>query len=381
LLQSFASDLSNIASSPAKTVATLFHVEGRLTRFVRKRRSMHQDLAQATGIREYRFIKGNKKPTIVASVCCDEKGTGGWKYNGGIKELNLLVRLLRAKGYEAYMMTYDGGYDSWLIEHQPHISLSEFRELIRSRADTRCVTSWALASAFINELSGLYFWDMELKYTEHNHFSTLAHLYRHKIQNVTAISRTIQAWHMAHFGKHCSVLPALLDNNIWRPDERGPTPFRVGYMHEGDHTEEYLDKIKQVTRAGGLDLDFHRIQGAEVEVLASMQTCEVFLSMNTGKDLLWGEGCPITVLEALSTGCVVIAFDIIGNRELIHSNFNGLIVNRYQPHEMATTLFGLYRHPMEMETLRQNALSMVARCHSLESRWPAVRDFLELPND
>jgi hypothetical protein len=39
-----------------------------------------------------------------------------------IKELNYLVKLLRNHDYEAYIVTYDGGYEPWLIEHQPHIS-------------------------------------------------------------------------------------------------------------------------------------------------------------------------------------------------------------------------------------------------------------------
>jgi glycosyltransferase involved in cell wall biosynthesis len=151
-------------------------------------------------------------------------------------------------------------------------------------------------------------------------------------------------------------------------------------MDEGNHTEGYLQSIEEAAKASGLELEFNLIQGPEAEVLAGMQSCEVFLSMNTGKDPLWGEGCPRTAIEALSTGCVAIAFDIIGNREIIQNNFNGILVPRYRPDLMANALISLYREPAEIDRLRDNAESIIRACHTLESRWPAVRDFLELPN-
>jgi glycosyltransferase involved in cell wall biosynthesis len=112
-----------------------------------------------------------------------------------------------------------------------------------------------------------------------------------------------------------------------------------------------------------------------------MQSCDVFLAMNVGKDPLWGEGCPRTTIEALSTGCVVLAFDIIGNREIIQNNFNGILIPRYRPDLMADSLIDLYKATGEINRLRRNAQSIINHCHTLESRWPAVRDFLDLPNN
>jgi glycosyltransferase involved in cell wall biosynthesis len=72
-----------------------------------------------------------------------------------------------------------------------------------------------------------------------------------------------------------------------------------------------------------------------------MRSCEVFLTMNIGKNLLWGEGGPLTPLEALATGCVPIAFDILGPREFIQSGFNGIVVPPCRPDRMGNALVSL----------------------------------------
>jgi glycosyltransferase involved in cell wall biosynthesis len=126
-------------------------------------------------------------------------------------------------------------------------------------------------------------------------------------------------------------------------------------------------------------LEFLRIKGSEAEVLSGMLSCRVFLSLNLGKDPLWGEGCPRTIIEALSTGCVVIAFDTVGNLEMIHSHFNGILVPRYRPDKMGEALIGVYLNQGEIERLSTNALSLIRACHTLDARWPAVKEFLELP--
>jgi glycosyltransferase involved in cell wall biosynthesis len=319
------------------------------------------------------------KPIIFASYCAGKDLQGNLKFCGGTKELNLLVKLARLKGYEAYMVTYDGSYEPWLLDHQPHISLSEFQQIIRTKtADVRCVTSWATATAFIQASPNLYFWDMELAATEHEHFSVLARLYRHKIRSTASISRTIQAWHMAHFQRHCVLLPNFLDESSWSPQPERRQAFKVGYMNEGKHTESYIELIRNTAFQSGLDLEFTLISGVESEVLNAMRSCDVYLAMNIGKDPLWGEGCPRTLLESLSTGCVVIAFDVIGNRETLQHNYNSMLVPRYRPDLMAAALVEVCRQPEERERLRQNALSLIDSCHRLEARWRSVQEFLSL---
>ena len=67
------------------------------------------------------------------------------------------------------MVTSDGEYEPWLVEHAPHISLKEYKERLRSGRPVRCVTSYAIAKAFIDPAPKLYFWDMELALTDRHH--------------------------------------------------------------------------------------------------------------------------------------------------------------------------------------------------------------------
>lgn len=319
-----------------------------------------------------------ERPVIFASACVDQKDKGDWRYCGGIKELNILVKLLRIQGYEAYMVTYDGTYEPWLIDHQPHISMKDLRNKFTYLKNVRCVTSWAIAKSFIDECKDVYFWDMDLCCTDNDHFSILASLYRNKIKNSASISRTIQAWHMANFGKKCTVIPNLLDDSVWYPIDSMRKHRRIGYMDEGPHTGEYILMIKYLLEAKGNELEFHLIRGSEEEVLAGMRSCEIFLSMNIGKDQLWGEGCPRTTIEALSVGCAVIAFDLIGNRETLIDGFNGIIVERSRPDLMAQSLANLYQSAEKLGRMRQNGLSLIADSHTLNSRWFVIKEFLDL---
>jgi glycosyltransferase involved in cell wall biosynthesis len=318
------------------------------------------------------------KPVIFASYCIDQNFKGDLKFCGGTKELNLLIKLLRQKDFEAYMVTYDGSYEPWLNEHQPHLSISDFQAKLRSNDNVRCITSLACASAFIRSCPQIYFWDMELAFTDHQDFRALANLYKTKLNSVATISRTIQAWHMAHFQRSCVLLPNLVDQLQWFPQPEHRHLNRVGYMNEGEHTEKYISSIQKIINKRGLELEFYLIQGPEADILAGLRSCEVFLTMNIGKDLLWGEGGPLPPLEAMATGCVPIAFDIIGPREFIHNGFNGVIVPRYRPDLMAEALIGLYTRSGERERLRTNSLAMMQSCHTFEARWPAVQEFLHL---
>ena len=327
---------------------------------------------------ETSFIHVEDKPVIFVSYCASADYQGDLKFCGGTKELNYLVKLLRERGYEAYIVTYAGTYEPWLLDHQPHISLPQFKEIISKKSNVRCVTSLAIATAFINASPSLFFWDMELALTENHHFSLLSKLYRSKIKTTAAISRTIQAWHMANFQRSCVLIPNLLDTSLWSSKPFNRKKYRIGYMNEGLHTQEYIRVISDFTKSNGLDIEYHQISGVESEILIEMNRCEVFLSMNIGKDALWGEGCPRTVIESLAAGCVVIAFDIIGVRETIQHNFNGILVSRYRPDLMAKELVRLYNCNNEVERLRKNSQSLIESCHTFDARWSAVQEFLIL---
>ncbi len=58
-------------------------------------------------------------------------------------------------------------------------------------------------------------------------------------------------------------------------------------MNEGDHSEQYVDFLRQYCAREGVALTFERIAGPEADYVAALQASDFYLSMNLGKDLLW----------------------------------------------------------------------------------------------
>jgi len=320
----------------------------------------------------------NHRPIIFASACESERHGGGQKYNGGLKELNLLVRLLRDNHYEAFLVTYDGNYEKWLVDHQPCISLAEYKKIVDSDKNIRSVTSWAKAKSFISISKHIYFWDMELAYSENSHFKNFLNLYNKKIINIAGISRTIQAWHMANFGKPSYVIPSMVDERYWIPNPAARISNRIGYMHEGTQTEKLIDLFNKKLLSQKVDVEFYNIKGTENEVIQKMQTCNIFLSINQGKDNLWGEGCPIPLIESQYTGAVTVGYDLIGNREIVINGFNGILVPRSRHDLIFINLLNLLNNPPLIDEIRNNANLLLNKIHKLSHRWTVVKEFLNL---
>ena len=183
---------------------------------------------------------------------------------------------------------------------------------------------------------------------------------------------------MAVFGKQAHLLRQLVDENHWRPREEKRIRNRVGFFDEGDHTDPYIAAIRDATRSAGLDLEFFQLRGVEREIIAQMQTCGVFMALNIGKSP-WGEGGPMTPQEAMACGTVPVCFDLKGAWELIQQNYNGVILADFTPGAMAKGLVDIYGIPGRLETMSRRCLEITASSHTMEARWPEVRQFLHLP--
>jgi Glycosyl transferases group 1 len=322
------------------------------------------------------------RPSIFVSYATNESLKGSHKYCGGEKLLNNLVLLLRRHGYDAHMVSMDGAHSNWLVEHAPFLSLQEFARRAAEAGSVRCVTSWVLSHAFLRHCPVFYFWDQELATTTRSQFPALARLMRDRRVLATAgLNRSIQAWHMAVFERRASLLRTLVDETHWKPDEARRRLHRVGYMDEGTLTAAFMDTIKRITQAKGLTLEFFRLEGVEAEIIRGMQTCSVFLALNVGKSPLWGEGGPMTPHEAMACGTVPVCFDMNGPWELIQQGYNGIVLPKIQPELMANELLRIYSEPGRLEFLRNNARAVFRTSHSMESRWPSVCEFLQLPEE
>jgi len=319
-------------------------------------------------------------PLIFASYATDAELTGSHRYCGGEKLLNNLILLLRRHGYEAFMVSYDGKNSQWLAEHAPFLSVEQFRERLQNSPDTRCVTSWIKARAFLDRCGRFYFWDQELGASARSHFPVLARMMgEERIVHTAGVNRTVQAWHRAVFEQEAAILRQLVDEKYWKPDDSRRQRLRVGYFDEGEHGAEYISRIRERTSAAGLALDFHCLQGAEPEIISQMQTCAVFLALNIGKSPLWGEGGPMTPQEAMACGTVPVCFDLNGPWEFIQQGYNGIITTEIKPELMADALIEIYQSPGRLEEMSRRCLEITRASHTMEARWPDVRKFLNLP--
>ena len=322
-----------------------------------------------------------EKPVIFVSYATDESLKGSHKYCGGEKLLNNLVLLLRRKGYEAFMVSLDGKHADWLAEHAPFLSLEEFTKRKKAAGDIRCVTSWVQAEAFLGHCPKFYFWDQELGASARSHFPELARLMADaRIVQTAGVTRVVQTWHSTVFDRETHILRQLVDEHHWLPNPSRRIRNRVGYFDEGSHGAEYIQIIRESTSRAGLELEFHELKGSETEIIDQMQTCGVFLALNIGKSP-WGEGGPMTPQEAMACGTVPVCFDLKGAWELIQQNFNGVITEEIRPELMAKALLEIHGTPGRLEEMSRRCVEITASSHTMESRWPAVVRFLDLPED
>lgn len=318
------------------------------------------------------------RPEFFLSFCRDAAEPGTSRFNGGEKALNNLTHLLRRKGYEAFMVTWDGGRSDWLANPAPTISLADFRERVKGNQAARFVTSWIDASAFLESAPRFYYWDMESAYSDRWQFPELATAVRRgRIERFAAFSRTIQACLMARFERSVELVPSLVDDELWKPDESRRVAGRVGYFDEGSHTEGVLSELRVVCPQA----DFYRLSGSEVDVLSAMQSCEYLVVLNAGKDALWGEGGPYTPHEALACGAIPLATDLLGVRESILDGFNGVVVERERWNVLAKRLASLLADKELSARMRRNGREHFKATLGPEARWPGVAAFLGLKND
>lgn len=322
--------------------------------------------------------------TTVLLSCVENSTYRGWgKYNGGIKLFSVWTKLLRQRGIDAYMVTYDGTFDPWLMEHPPIISMDVARAWKDSGRDLKFMTGWIVADDFIALAGdeGFYFFDAEMAYTAEDarhHRYLRDYLAAGRVRAVGTHSRTIQAWYMAVFGITPHFIREWSDPDYWTPTDNGRVPNRIGYMDEGPHTKHMIARLQTDLIKRGLEVEFVQIQGDEQTVRDQMRTCDVFLGMNAGKSTLWGEGCPRSPQEAQHVGAIPVAFDVHGNHEYIINGMTGWIVPRGDIEAMCGAIMGVLESDQYKEDLRSKAIEYAHTVMTPATAWRGVKEFLDL---
>lgn len=79
------------------------------------------------------------------------------------------------------------------------------------------------------------------------------------------------------------------------------------------------------------------------------------------------EGCPTCILEAMSYGVPVVAYQIDGISELIHSGKNGMLVRPFDTTEMSSSILQLLQNPLLLESLSRISKQSLSTRYSLRT--------------
>lgn len=322
----------------------------------------------------------SEKPIILISSSRSAQEVGDAASNGGMHLYHLWGKLLRQHGYESFLVTYDGSRVDWLIDPIPYISLDDMRQMQQSGRECRYLTGWLWASAFIDSVPNFYFYDCELAFTSDysKQRGILDRLIQQqKITKIGTNSRLHVGWYKAAYNLLPQFIGEWSDTSLWKPCPEKRVKGRIGYFWEGDHTNSDMAVLTEACTASGVEAEFIRVHGSEAEVLATLQTCDLFVGLNLGK---WDgiEGCPRTGNEAQHAGAVVVAYNVWGNTEYLMDGFNGYIVRNGDTVQMADRVVELLMRPIHKETMRTHSIDYAMGYFNAEMRWEAVARFLDL---
>jgi len=303
------------------------------------------------------------------------------RYNGGTKIYNTWVKLLRSNGVDAVIATQDGRYEPWLVHHQPVISYAELNRCRAEGRDLRIVTTWLDTPGFQELVADgrFYYFDAELKWTLEFRPRLDAYFNKQRIAAVGTHSRYIQAWYMANYGIKPVLINEWSDESVFYEDAGARIPGRIGCMPDSsDRDREAFDFLAEKVSRYGRGAELVEIKGDEQQVAGVLRTVDIFVGLNAGKHPFWGEGCPRTQQEALHCGCVLVAYDCLGNREYLYDGWTGIIVPAGDPESLWEAVQRLLEQPRQKERLRANGKAIAAGLFSERNKFPLLCSFLGL---
>jgi len=300
----------------------------------------------------------------------------GWGIGGGMKLMANWCKILNNHGHEAVIATLDGSHDAWLKEPPTFVSLDLCHHWITNGREVQWVIPWLVAAAALEVAEKFYYFEAEIAYTtDQNTIRIKQH--RDRILGWATNSRYQQARYMAHFGIKPVLIVGTSDHDYWFP-VCNRINNRIGFMIEGPNTLEEIRLIRAYMQRQGVCAQFIQIQGVERDIIHAMQQCDIFLGMNPSKHPLWGEGCPRSQHEAMHCGCVVIAYDVLGNREYLMEGYTGFLVPPGQPETMAKRLVQILKSPDTKERIRSRGIQFTQETGGIHRQWLQLKQWLNL---
>jgi len=303
------------------------------------------------------------------------------RFNGGAKIYNLWAKLLRKNRVDAYIATQDGSYDKWLVNHEPVISYRDVEDFRRKGDQVRVCSGW-LNTPGLERLVGegqFYYFDAELNWTLQFRDKLDRYLNSGAIARIGTHSRYIQSWYMANYQIKPILINEWSDESVFYEDARERIPGRIGCMPDASPEDrKAFDFLAGKVEEFGRGAELIEVNGDERQVADSLRTVDIFVGLNPGKHPFWGEGCPRTQQEALHCGCVLVAFDCLGNREYLYDNWTGLMSPSGDTEGLWQAVKSLLENTHAKERLRAGGKNIAEGLFSERDKYKLVSSFLGL---
>lgn len=145
---------------------------------------------------------------------------------------------------------------------------------------------------------------------------------------------------------------------------------RVAYGKSLPNNQTYKDLMLRK-----LDLDLNRIHFTGLlpysEYLQVLQSSTVHVYLTRPFVLSW------SMLEALATGCLVVASNTEPVTELIEDEVNGLLVDFFSPQEISDRVYEVLNHPTRMASIRLKARETILQRYNLANLLPKHLHWIE----
>ena len=142
-------------------------------------------------------------------------------------------------------------------------------------------------------------------------------------------------------------------------------PIRLLIAGQGGERARYLQVIEELNLQGHVT-----IVGLVEDMESFYGSLDLYVHPSTG-----AEGLPLAVLEALSSGCPVVATDCAGTREAVIDGETGLLVPPDDLPALATAVSQLIESPTLAERMSQAARQHIVQNYSAKAMASDVRNY------
>ena len=224
--------------------------------------------------------------------------------------------------------------------------------------------------------------------------SQLQQLYVKRVSRFIAVSKKTKELAIEHFGvdpDKISLVYNGVDINLFHtPDETElftrysrPTIVYVGRIISKKGIDVLIKAMPEILKSfpnarfvfvGGGNISFYKemIRNKGISEknylftghMGYLERAKIFREATVFVNPSFFENCSISILEAMSSGCAVVASNVGGNPELIQSGKNGLLVRAFDDKEFARAIISLLKDERLNSMIGKEARRTVERSFS-----------------